>query len=188
MIFPPNSDLSRLVAPAVVVGDQVGEGDIEVPGGHELVPSLVNQVDHLGVGQAEQQSHEEALEGGRQGRQDLVALGEIRIFAWSDGKQEKVDAENGDEEESGLGLLHGGAVDPVRGAPPLGLHDTVRRQLRPQHPHHVAEEDNVEGDDQDDGDDQEDVGVFKLRPAELLVYFVGEAVVRNNDEDGRHPA
>ena len=127
-----------------------------------MVPPFVNQVVNLGVGQAEQQSHKEALEGDRQGRQDLVALGEIRFFVRSDGEQKKVDAENGDEEESGLGLLHGGAVDPVRGAPPLGLHDAVRRQFRPQHPHHVAEEANVEGDDQDDGDDQEDVRKFKL--------------------------
>ena len=57
------SFLICLVTPAVErVGGEHGEGDVEVPGDCELVPALLDQVDHLRVGEAEQQGHEESLE------------------------------------------------------------------------------------------------------------------------------
>ena len=50
-----------MVTPAVErIGGQ--DGEVEVPGDCELVPALLDQVDHLSVGQTEEQGNEESLE------------------------------------------------------------------------------------------------------------------------------
>ena len=112
----------------------------------------------------------------------------VRLWFWPHGKQDKIDPQDRDEEESCLGLFHVGTVDPVGGASPAALGDAIRLQLGPQHPHDVEEEDDVEGDDEDDGDDQEEVGVLELGPAQSVINLIDPAVVGDDNEERRDPA
>ena len=153
------SNFTDLIASAIErLCDEPCEGDVDVSGCSVLVPPLLDQRHHLGVGEAEQQRHEEALEARGDRGDDVVQPLQVDggvLALGSHGQQQVVDAEDGDEEHGGLGLLQRGAVDGVRGVSPvLRRQRCVRPQLGPQHLDDIRQEHDVHDDDQDhrDGD------------------------------------
>ena len=70
-----------------------------------LVEASLQQGHHLGVGEAEQDSNSNALEGADGGRENIIDFGQSRALRGTEGQQEVVEAEDGNQEQSCPGLF-----------------------------------------------------------------------------------
>ena len=98
--------------------------------------------------------------------EDVIRILNTGAWLGSEGEQEEVDTQDGDEKHGRSGLLHADLGPGVGGR---GWGQGVLAQLGSLDDQDLGEEDDVEDDDDDDGNSQEPITVTEIHPAVVIL-------------------